>query len=268
MQCIHIIKCWRVSWPVKAPSAARHSPYVCQAFGPLLEAMDHRPQQESDSRIACACNASRSLFLPRFAHVCDHELRLFTLFTFLFSSRVSTSSWFHWNSLLRPHNLLLSISMCGHTGFSARTHVYVRHCFLHSFNAFLPTSPFTISRDARSWPFHSSSRWRRSSFSPRSCMRLSLPPIASLPGRSMTRLRITRGHARKSRANRAREKIERPRAREGERPSQPAACERSISTCMRNAVAGFSIMWVYKRACTPCTLRSGRRHTHSPSWEH
>lgn len=39
-----------------------------------------------------------------------------------------------------------------------------------------------------------------------------------------------------------------------------ALVRRSISTCMRNAVAGFSIMWVYKGARAPSHLEAAVIH--------
>lgn len=58
---------------------------------------------------------------------------------------------------------------------------------------------------------------------------------------------ITRGHVREPDGQRARKLKDLVCMREqgggGER-----VVRRSISTCMRNAVAGFSIMWVYKRS--------------------
>lgn len=73
---------------VKAPSAVRHSRrYVCQAFGPLLGAVDHRPQ-EFDSHIAnphCR-DVSRAYVFPRVS-------RVFLLSSRIFLSRFSR--YFH-----------------------------------------------------------------------------------------------------------------------------------------------------------------------------
>lgn len=73
---------------------------------------------------------------------------------------------------------------------------------------------------------------------------------------------ITRGHAREPDGQRAR-KLKDLVCAKG-RPEGLALVRRSISTCMRNAVAGFSIMWVYKRARAPSHLETARRsHTFS-----
>lgn len=64
-------------------------------------------------------------------------------------------------------------------------------------------------------------------------------------------------------AGSSRNRAERTRARKLKdliaRGGNPRGCLRSISTCMRNAVASFTIMWVYKRALS--LSLSPRSHT-------
>lgn len=132
---------------------------------------------------------------------------------------------------------------------------------------------FTVSRGIRSWlvSFQLSvvSRWYIFSLSP-SRISPCLPNYVSSFLRCISREQIyimrVNAYDRESRtrSSQARENWKTPSDKE--KDSRPPARRGSISTCMRNAVAGFSIMWVYKRRAA--AWRSIDGHTHSPGWEH